>query len=390
MIRVANFVLDEKFIDGQIEYHNMVTKNCHHDYYLVRDRYKPLRFIKRNAAVVKIIHPSEAVKIANKYDAVFLHSILGMPICQIHKIDKRVKVFWFAWGYDIYSGPYGKPLVKLKLFHQETEHYISCDIKGRVMKCVTKLYNVLKRRSPHYYYQAVSRVDYFSGVFPEEYEMVRSGNPFFNAKPVDYSYCPNPNFINDENTSVGTPNNDDNIIIGNSTAYENNHLDALTYLKRKNIGKRKVYMPLSYSPNPRYVNCLKKRGNELFGNRFFPLTEFIPLDNYNKILNSCGIAIFAIERQMAVGNIIACLSAGSKVFLFKNSILYKHFKDLGIKVFSIEDDLSKDDAFERLSDDVIVNNRRVLCKFYNKDVMLKKLDKIYSTISTDIDSQKCK
>ena len=57
-------------------------------------------------------------------------------------------------------------------------------------------------------------------------------------------------------------------------------------------------------------------------------------------MSGCTHAIFGMIRQSGLGNIYLCFRKGIKVFLFKDSILYKQFKTDGYHVFSIEDELN--------------------------------------------------
>lgn len=378
MKKIANFVIDEKFIDWQIDYHDLTQDVCVHDYYFVG--YKNFRFIKKNKNRIIIIKDTDVVEVVKSYDAVFLHSLFGLPINIIPQIDAKIKVFWFAWGYDIYNNPTPKPLVNLNLYHPLTKRYIRRDIKGSLYRVLMNIRDNIKRRGWKYYIEAVKRIDYFSGIIPEEYELVRSFCPVFKAKQVDYSYCDITQFSqfdsNDYNFLHGN-----NIIIGNSTAYTNNHLDVFESIKNIYLGSRKIIAPLSYFPNPRYVKTLKEKGGKYFSDRFIALTDFLPIDEYNKVLNSCGFCIFAIERQQGMGAVNKCLYNGCKVFLYETSIIYKHCQNMGIKVFSIEKDLIDNNAFMPLAYDDAINNRKKICEKISKEVMVNKLYNIYNMIN---------
>lgn len=377
MIKIANFVLDEKFIDGQIEFQDLTSDVCQHDYYFVGN--KPYKYIKKQTERVRRLAVSEVLRVVKDYDAVFLHSIYGMPFDLIPRIDNRVKVFWFSWGYDIYNTPSPTPLVKLELYHPATRRYINHDLKGLLLNKLMHIREIIKKRGNKFYYEAIKRADYFSGIIPEEYGLVKHYYPDFKALPTSYSYCNVSQFPLfdkvDPNIIQGK-----NIIIGNSTAYTNNHLDIFEALSNLNLGTREIIAPLSYSPNPRYVKVLKEKGKILFGDYFKALIDFLPLDEYNKILKSCGFCIYGIERQQALGNIINSLFFGCKVFLYKSSILYKHYKSMGVKVFSIEDDLTSNKAFEPLSYEDAFLNKTIIGNSMKKEVVLQKLYDIYNII----------
>lgn len=377
MIKVANFIIDEKFIDWQIQYHDLTNETCQHDYFFVGN--KTYKFVKQSAQRIKKIKKEEVLNVVLDYDAVFLHSLFGMPIDLIPKIDRKIKVFWFAWGYDIYNNPEPRPLVNINLYHPATKRYMRGDIKGLFFNTLMQIRGCLKKRGRKYYLKAVNRIDYFSGVIPEEYYIVKQECPCFRAKPVNYSYCNISRFSNNEMDDIKIQVGE-NIILGNSTAYTNNHLDILNDMKSLEIGKRKIFAPLSYYPNQRYVNRIKKEGRRLFRDSFVALTDFLPIDEYNKIVKSCGFSILGVERQQGYGVLLSSLFIGSKVFLFESSILYRHCQNLGLKVFTIEKDLISNNVFVPLTCEEALNNRRIINARSTKDYMLKKLYDIYDLI----------
>ena len=377
MIRIANFILDEKFIDGLIEYHDYVGTDCVHDYYLIANKNTgEFKYIKKYPQRIIVIGPSVALDTAARYDAIFLHSLYTFPVNLIPRIENKVKLFWFSWGYDIYSSPYGSPLIKLNLYHPLTRRYVIRDFKYQFIYLLKIINSYRKKIDRYHYIKAVQRVDYYSGVIPEEFNLLKEQVGGFNAKRVDYTYC-NLQFFSKKERVM---NNNKNIIIGNSTSYEINHLDVFHQLKNLDLAGRKIYVPLSYSPNPRYVKTLIQEGTRLFGDKFVPITKYMPFNEYMSIFNKCGFAIYGVERQMAMGNIVLCLENGCKVFLYSSSLVYKHYNDLGAKVFSIETDLLQSDALVNLSDSDIQNNKEFIYNSMKEDVLVNKLLKIYDII----------
>lgn len=380
MIKVANFVIDEKFIDRQIEFHDLTNEMCQHDYFFVGK--KSYKFIKKEVKRIKQIKREDVLDIVKSYDAIFLHSLFGMPIDIIPKIDQRIKVFWFSWGYDIYNNPTPKPIVNIDLYHPATKRYMRGDIKGRLFNTLMQIRGYLKKRGRKYYLRAINRIDYYSGVIPEEFFLVLQECPNFKAKPVNYSYCNISRFpereIEDNNIQVGS-----NIVFGNSTAYTNNHLDVLKYMESIRLGECEIIAPLSYYPNQRYVNRIKEEGERLFGNNFVALTEYLPYEEYIKIIKSCGFSILGVERQQGYGVLLNSLYQGCKVFLFESSILYKHCQTLGLKVYTIEKDLCDSKALEPLSYNEALMNRKIVNARLKRDFMLKKLYDIYKVICSE-------
>lgn len=72
---------------------------------------------------VRIVTPDELIDILEKhtYDALFIHNFLYMPLHYMWKIPASIKVFWFAWGYDIYNTPKDHPYISIPLLHNKSQ-----------------------------------------------------------------------------------------------------------------------------------------------------------------------------------------------------------------------------------------------------------------------------
>lgn len=84
-----------------------------------------------------------------------------------------------------------------------------------------------------------------------------------------------------------------------------------------------------------------------------------------------------------MGNIITALWLGSKVFLSKKSTTYSCLKRLGIKMYSIEDDLNPGwkDALLPLSIEEREHNRRILMQEYGKENMHPRIAKVVEELT---------
>lgn len=122
----------------------------------------------------------------------------------------------------------------------------------------------------------------------------------------------------------------------------------------------------------------------MFGKNFIPLLDFMPYDQYLKVYDSVNVAIFNIERQCAVGNIILAIWDGVKVFLPKSSLNYRHFINLGIRVYSIEDELNLNNIKENASREEVKENRKLLLENYSFDSVRTKLTNSLKLIEKNI------
>lgn len=145
------------------------------------------------------------------------------------------------------------------------------------------------------------------------------------------------------------------IIIGNSAARENNHIEAFKLVESIIQDDVEVVCPLSYGDTEDYIKSVITEGHRVFGNRFFPIQEYMTREEYVKLLNTCKVGIYNNDRQQALGNIKIMLSLGKKVYLRNNTSMYYELINYGYKVFPIES-LSKEMLMFDFLNDVLFDN----------------------------------
>ena len=124
-----------------------------------------------------------------------------------------------------------------------------------------------------------------------------------------------------------------NIQVGNSADPTNNHVEIFEFLKKNKHKNIKIYAPLNYG-NQNYAKKVISKGKKIFGNKFVPITKFMPSNLYIDFLTDIDIAIFAHKRQQAMGNIITLLGLGKKVYIRDSISSWQFFKDINVKLFN--------------------------------------------------------
>ena len=125
-----------------------------------------------------------------------------------------------------------------------------------------------------------------------------------------------------------------NILIGNSADPTNNHTEIFEKIKPYKNQKIQIFCPLSYGA-ANYAEIVAKQGEDLFGDKFLPLMDFMPFDKYLSLLGQIDIAVFAHKRQQAMGNMTTLLGLGKKVYMRSDITPWPMFKAMGVKVFDI-------------------------------------------------------
>ena len=62
--------------------------------------------------------------------------------------------------------------------------------------------------------------------------------------------------------------------------------------------------------------------------------EFVPLEEYIKILLDVDIAIFAHRRQQAMGTIRTLIGLGKKVYMRDDITPWRSFKEIQVEIYS--------------------------------------------------------
>jgi len=357
MISLVHISDDSKFLDFAIEQYDLL-KNVS-SVYVVVSSLPHLKYVKSsNISIMKNIDDVVDFIKNSGCDFVVVHGLF-FSLSKLQLVKKSF--IWCSWGFDIYSdtSSYFHKLISLPLYKPLTQKFIISNTPMSVGRKFLKYCKALIAR--YRYYKFINtKVKYISTVFPEEYQFIQKSVKGVGFYPFRYM-----NVRNDK-IEVKDDIGGECILLGNSCDETNNHMDVLEKLEslQKEI---KVIMPISYPENRTlYKKALLDYSEKLRYVKVIPINNFMPYDEYAALLSQCSYAIFGHVRQQAAGNITQMLKNGAKIFLYKNSIGYLHYKALNYTVFSIEDDLNDYQLSSRLSPSEVDHNRKIFES--NRDV----------------------
>ncbi|TMQ73046.1 MAG: hypothetical protein E6K80_01120 [Candidatus Eisenbacteria bacterium] len=159
----------------------------------------------------------------------------------------------------------------------------------------------------------IPSIPVISSMIPGDYETVRS--IYGSCARYVHAFYPIPmDYASLELDGDRPPRNGATILVGNSGHPSNAHAEVFRILARLRDPTVQIVSPLSYG-HRRYVSSVIALGRELFGERFQPLTEFLPAAQYARLIRGTDAAIMNHDHQQALGNIIAMLMMGKKVFV---------------------------------------------------------------------------
>ncbi|MBQ0688807.1 TDP-N-acetylfucosamine:lipid II N-acetylfucosaminyltransferase, partial [Providencia rettgeri] len=181
--------------------------------------------------------------------------------------------------------------------------------------------------------------------------------------------------LNDEEYFTKSSSEKLNILIGNSATPTNNHRLIFEKLSTLNFNEsiNKIYCPLSYG-DADYAMNIKKLGESMFGDSFEALIQFISLKDYNEILDKIDIAIFAHNRQQAMGNTINLLGRGKTIFMRSDTTSYELLTKLDLVVHDLNDLILTQQPF-----DVTLKNNKNIINYFSEENLIKQLDNIFKS-----------
>jgi len=376
IIHIAN---DEKFINAAIYQFNKIAPGRNSFHIVLKVGENKTKHVQL-ANTVKILENSTVSRKA------FIKSIPSGSIVVFHSLSSRFHeisyslpkdciAVWFCFGYEVYNDvrftsadEVLEPLTKEKFYIPERRDRLQ-EFKD-LLKPLARNFGIRialtgNEKKQH----AIKRINYLGSSFDEEFQAVskkiKSRKQFFS-----FWYYPLEQMV----AISKTYNTEKNVLwIGNSGTMSGNHLDVYETLKICDLSKfTHVISPLSYG-DKEYIDEIFKLGNTYFGSKYMPLLEFMPLEQYNSHLERAEIAIFNNKRQQALGNIIALLWMGCKVYLNPKNPIYLFFKRKGFRVFDFSNEFNSPSSLEGISAEEKKLNQKLLFTLFREEVLLDDL-----------------
>lgn len=375
--RIFHFCTDVIFINGAFKQFDAAFEDRNF-FYVYKEDNQALKNIhfRKNVHVFKANIIKDIVSQIQNDDLVFFHALSPSFYEIVNLLPRKVKIIWFCFGYELYND--SRLFDEKILFDVITFNKLKKDINYSnflYRRLFRPIYNVLyliryrQKTDLQNKLTTLSRIDFLACVFVEEYW---SQQRILNQKKDFLKFC---YYSIDFMVNVLEKINENKFLIqiGNSATPTNNHLDVFDKLQKIKFENSTLFIPLSYGEKW-YVECIKNESLKLTNHKIEFVEELIPLETYNKKLSQVKIAIFNTRRQQAVGNILALLFYGAKIFISEQSPVYDFLKREELIIYSYEKDLTSPEILqEGLSLSQINHNRDKLKQLFDEEKMIKDL-----------------
>jgi len=346
MKHILHIIPDDKFSEKTIDFYSSLDF-IKSDYITIKK--EPFLYLNKNAVISLPLFSSELRKCVNnsKYDAIVFHSLGIKTMLLIVLFIKKAFVIWRTYGNDLYSLVYNQSRIHRPL----TYGYFRKNEKALYFKIVFKnfLYRTLFKIG-------VKKINIISCHLNEEFDLLQAKYKLKAKK----SFLPIGFFPVSKNFNNIT--NGNNLLIGQSASLWNNHLDIFPLIKSNLNCFETIICPLSYPQlsNAKYKKKVIAEANFYFNDKFKPLIEFLPEEEYNKVLCTFKAAIFYHERQAALANIIICLFLGINVFMSKTNCLYDYLLRIGLNIYAFPEEFTPENINYKINSLQLENCHNIL------------------------------
>jgi len=248
-------------------------------------------------------HAFELAAAIARAEKVMLHGLFHSHLYYILSLQPWLltKCYWYIWGGDLYVHENGKPGIRF-----QKDEWFRRFVISRLGHLVTYVQGDYELAKEWYGATGAYRecILYPSNVYRPSASPIRAAGPM-------------------------------NIQVGNSADPANCHLEIFERLSQFQNEDFRIYVPLSYGDQAHAAKVVEA-GKRMFGHRFIPMTDFMPYSQYCEYLQSLDIAIFAHKRQQGMGNMIALLGMGKKVYMRSDVTSWRLFSKLDVAVFDFE------------------------------------------------------
>ncbi len=247
-------------------------------------------------------------------------------------LPDNIKIIWRFFGLEIYSKErklvYSK--LTLKVFESEIQ---KLPLIIRVKYFIWNLLYKNDTSKEDNFKLALKRIDYFLGIMDDEYELLKFLG--YDLPP----FIQVPMFFLEKNQEKY--NKSQIILFGNGRNQGNNHLDILELFKKINLPKSlQIKMFFSYGQDGNYSLKVRRKSEQI--EQIEIIEQFFSNNEFESLYKAAAAFIFNGYRQMAIGNILAAVNFGVKIYLSEKNVSYKWLLKNDFIIHSIEKDLSFD------------------------------------------------
>lgn len=333
-MKIAHFSVDSQFLESvQYSFSKSLPESTNH-FYIYSGILRPNISKAKNLENIKKFNFHKVIffreKDFKKYDLIVFHSLNYWNSKILLKLRTK-RYYSIVWGGEIYTN------TELKTDFSRNDKYLNSKVSF-----LRRIYDFIQYG---YYLSTAERNKIIAKALfmskklssnPMEFEILKKDNIYsksatnfiFSYNPIEFMVKKFPKTIKKENIMV----------IGKSGNVAEDHLPVLKKIhdNLENVCNFKFLMNFSYG-DKKYIADILDFLRSFDKVNFKIENEFKKMEDYFCEISKAKFFILNSKRQQGVGNIIAHLFFGTKIYLNDENILLDYFKKTGFKIFSVND-----------------------------------------------------
>lgn len=268
---------------------------------------------------------------SEKAQKLVFHSLHPHHFVLISKLKNKfptLKIAWVFWSFEYYQQSFNLEQLYSKYTKQfKLRKYLS-NYWAHFNHWKSKKVLGILPLSKSNYQAFIEIVDEFYSFIPHDADFVFQTNS--KVKRFQFSYL----FLSDISRQLQPSEDQPLVMVGHNGNPLVNHQEALQILESHKV-TNEVLIPLSYGKKA-YINDLKKQ-IKTSTLKIQLMEDFLPIDEYYKLLSQVGFYIQPTRCQQGLGNIIYFILSGASVYLCKESSTYQFLKEKGVCLYHLEE-----------------------------------------------------
>lgn len=349
-MKYLHIMPDSIYSKDYVERVNKIYDSEEHFFVIMQWDGKRNYYIKNGILTDKINHKQmgKIIKLSIYAEQVIFHSLYidktMHVIFSIFAILMPHKFSWYVWSSDLYK--------EYKSEQQMKGIALKKRVKRLCRTCIIRhLHKII----------VVAEGDY---LFAKKVYKTRA-----TMVQAEYAY----NLIDIETDNY--PKEYIGILAGHNASPGLQHKEMYNRLSFLATEPVKIFSILSYPEVGEFVDEIMSCGYQIFGEKYQPITEWMPYDEYIELLCKVEVALFEGDCQNGAGNIFNLIYLGKKVYLSKDNSIYNQLRKSGILCFPKEE--IQKSFYTALTDVEKSNNKEIMRKLLSEKTFKKKWDKVF-------------
>ena len=241
----------------------------------------------------------------------------------LDKFPSSFKFFWFFFGYEIYTKLCQYYISKKTLKSAYPINLKKYSFKECVLRTISRMRNREFYLDKQKYENLYKRIDAILVYSEQEYNEIT--NYVALPKLIKRNLNRKIQFIPREK--------ENSIIIGNSKALWNNHLDIFNIIKSVKNNAINYVCFFSYGQESLYTEKIRVIAKK--NKNINIIEDFLDIKEFEQVYQTAAALIINSYRQHALGNIFTAITYGCKVYLNPRSSVYKWLLDEGFNISTV-------------------------------------------------------